>query len=334
MNKKTALVTGGNGFIGAHLCKRLRDEGYWIRSADMAEYEYGEHPANEVVIIDLAEDRQKTFNGFKHPTIPTRGVDEVYCLSCLMGGAGFVFTGENDSEILTNSLSCNINSILACEQLGIKKVFYSSSACCYNHLLQLDPNNPGLREDMAWPAFPDSAYGKEKLISEDIFLAYQRNHGIDVKIARFHNIFGPNGKWVGGKEKAPAAICRKVLMANSGDEIEIWGDGEQTRSFLYIDECIDGIMMLMDSDFSGPVNIGSDELISINSLVDLACSFENKKLIKNHIPGPLGVRGRNSDNTLIKEKLGWAPDYPLAKGLEKTYFWIKEQIELSKNQNK
>lgn len=325
MNKqKVVTITGGNGFIGGHLCKRLRDEGYWVRSVDIEEYKYGKHPANEVIILDVSGNLEDVEYIFINP-FNNKGVDEVYALACLMGGAGFCFTGENDAEILTRSIRCNLNTVESCKKYNIGKIFYSGSACCYNHLLQLDPDNPGLTEDMAWPAYPDSAYGKEKLFAEDLYLAYHRNYGLDVRIARFHNIFGPLGTWKGGKEKAPAAMCRKVLESNG--EIEIWGDGEQTRSFLYIDECIEGIRRLMNSDFTGPVNIGSDEMVTINELVDLACSFENKKLIKKHITGPLGVRGRNSDNTLIEEKLGWSPNYPLIYGLEKTYFWIKEQLE-------
>jgi GDP-D-mannose 3',5'-epimerase len=330
MKRKTAVITGGTGFIGTHLCKRLKKEGYWVRVVDLKEPEFEPSEADEVVILDLSDSPIKTQNVFIDPfksgKLNEIGVDEVYALACLMGGAGFIFTGENDADILTKSSLCNINTVKACHELGVNKVFYSSSACCYNHLLQLDPNNPGLTEDMAWPAYPDSAYGKEKLFAEDLYLAYNRNYGLDVRIARFHNIFGPLGTWQGGKEKAPAAICRKVIAAK--DEIEIWGDGEQTRSFLYIDECIEGIRRLMNGDFIGPVNLGSEEMVTINQLVDIACAVEGKTLKKVHILGPTGVRGRNSDNKLIKEKLGWEPNYPLASGIEKTYYWIKSQMEI------
>jgi len=325
INQKTAIITGGTGFIGNHLCSQLKKEGYWVRVIDIEPERFGKSEADEIIILDLAEDKNKTKEAFLHPFDVKKGVDEVYALACLMGGAGFIFSGANDAEILTKSVSCNVNTVIACHELNVGKVFYSSSACVYPEENQLDPNNPNCAEHTAWPANPDSAYGKEKLFAEDIFLAYNRNYGLDVRIARFHNIFGPMGTWKGGKEKAPAAICRKVLESNG--EIEIWGDGEQTRSFLYIDECIKGIRKLMASDFHGPVNIGSEERVTINQLVNIACSFENKQLVKKHIKGPLGVRGRNSDNKLIREKLGWAPDYPLASGLAETYYWIKSQME-------
>ena len=252
--------------------------------------------------------------------------DEVYQLAADMGGAGYIFSGENDANLMHNSAQINLNIADLCVKFNVKKVFYSSSACMYPAYNQEDPNNPKCSEDSAYPAEPDSEYGWEKLFSERLYLAYARNFGMNVRIARFHNIFGPMGTWNGGREKAPAAICRKVLNSKDGEEIEIWGDGEQTRSFLYIDECIEGVRRLMESDFTEPVNIGSDEMVTINQLVDLVSSIENKNLVKNHIQGPLGVRGRNSDNTLIFEKLGWKPSYPLQKGLVNTYFWIKEQI--------
>jgi len=258
--------------------------------------------------------------------------DEIYQLAADMGGAGFVFTGENDADIMHNSATINLNILNAVQQLNeIKgtnntKIFYSSSACMYPEHNQLDPDNPNCEESSAYPAAPDSEYGWEKLFSERLFLAYSRNYGIPVRIARFHNIFGPLGTWDGGREKAPAAICRKVIQSDG--EIEIWGDGKQTRSFLYVDECVEGVRKLMESDFSDPVNIGSDEMVTINQLVDIASSIEDKEITKKHIDGPLGVAGRNSDNKLIKESIDWAPDYPLAKGLEKTYKWIKEQINL------
>jgi GDP-D-mannose 3',5'-epimerase len=327
MKQKTAVITGGTGFIGTHLCKRLKKEGYWVRVVDLKTPQFENSEADEVVILDLSENYNATENIFVDPFKSDeqfKGVDEVYALACLMGGAGFIFTGDNDAEILTKSSLCNIHTVKACNNLKVSKVFYSSSACCYNHLLQLDSENTGLSEDMAWPAYPDSAYGKEKLFAEDLYLAYHKNYNLDIRIARFHNIFGPLGTWKGGKEKAPAAICRKVLESNG--EIEIWGDGEQTRSFLYIDECIEGIRRLMESSFIGPVNIGSEERVTINELVNMAMSFEDKKLTKKYISGPTGVRGRNSDNRLIEEKLGWKPNYPLIFGLEKTYNWIKTQL--------
>ena len=256
-----------------------------------------------------------------------------------MGGAGFIFTGENDADIMHNSATINLNILDAVHKFNEEingevpdshpptKIFYSSSACMYPEHNQLDPDNPNCAEDSAYPANPDSEYGWEKLFSERLYLAYNRNHNIPVRIARFHNIFGPLGTWDGGREKAPAAMCRKVIQAK--DEIEIWGPGTQTRSFLYIDECIEGVRRLMESDWTGPVNIGSEEMVTINQLVDYACEIGNKKLSKMHIPGPLGVAGRNSDNNLIQEKIGWAPNYPLKDGLAKTYAWIEEQVALS-----
>lgn len=325
---KTAVVTGGCGFIGHHLIKRLKSEGYWVRAIDIKYPEFENSAADDVVICDLSQgkDVQIHFTDpFKSGKLSEIGVDEVYSLACLMGGAGFIFTGDNDAEIMSNSAACNINTITACKNLGIKKVFYSSSACMYPEHNQLDPSNPNCEEASAYPANPDSEYGWEKLFSERLYLSYARNHGIDVKIARFHNIYGPLGTYKGGKEKAPAAICRKVL--ESDGSIEIWGDGSQTRSFLYIDECIEGVRRLMDSNFSGPVNIGSDEMVTINQLVDLAEKFANIKLKRNYkLDAPLGVRGRNSCNKLIKEELDWAPDFPLERGLKLTFDWIKEQL--------
>jgi GDP-D-mannose 3', 5'-epimerase len=330
MECKTAVVTGAGGFIGNHLVSRLKSEGYWVRGVDIKYPEFSKSDADEFIICDLAEDKNITRNVFINPhntgRINDLGVDEVYSLAAWMGGAGVIFTGENDADIARISSSIDINTADACYQLGIKKVLTTSSACAYNHKNQEDPDNPNCKEDSIYPAWPDSVYGWSKLYSEILYDSYRRNKNLDVKIVRLHNVFGPLSCFDNGKEKAPAAICRKVLTAKNG-EIEIWGDGTATRSFLFIDECINGIRRLMESDFSGPVNLGSEEMVSINQLVDMACSFENKRLIKKHIPGPLGVRGRNSDNQLIKEKLGWQPDYPLMKGLEKTYFWIKKQLE-------
>lgn len=328
MSQKTALVLGAGGFIGNHLVNRLKSEGYWVRGVDLKYPEYQEKSnADYFVIGDLRD-----YSFVRHVMhTPEQGFDneksfdEVYQLAADMGGAGYIFSGENDANVMHNSATINLNVADVAVKFGIKKLFYSSSACMYPAYNQEDPDNPNCEESSAYPAAPDSEYGWEKLFSERLYLAYNRNHGLDVRIARFHNIFGPLGTWRGGKEKAPAAMCRKVIEAT--DEIEIWGDGEQTRSFLYIDECIEGVRRLMNSDFKGPVNIGSDEMVTINQLVDIACAVENKTLAKKHIPGPLGVRGRNSDNTLIGEKLGWKPDYPLSKGIEKTYHWIKSQIE-------
>jgi nucleoside-diphosphate-sugar epimerase len=327
---KKALVLGAGGFIGNHLVNRLKSEGYWVRAADLKYPEYSKTQADEFVICDLRNKNEFSLlmmaPGQHSLDDRENSFDEMYQLAADMGGAGYIFSGENDANVMHNSAQINI---LACElatNFSVKKVFYSSSACMYPAYNQEDPNNPKCSEESAYPAAPDSEYGWEKLFSERLYLAFNRNHGLDVRIARFHNIYGPLGTWRGGKEKAPAAICRKVLTSTNG-EIEIWGDGTQTRSFLYIDGCIEGIRKLMDSSFLGPVNLGSDEMVTINQLVDIACSIENKQLKKNHIPGPLGVRGRNSDNDLIKQKLGWAPNYSLKKGIEKTYEWIKTQLK-------
>lgn len=323
MSQKVALVLGAGGFIGNHLVTRLKNEGYWVRGVDLKYPEYQEaSDADDFIIGDLKDNDiiNKAFY-----LNPVRGFDEVYQLAADMGGAGYIFSGENDANVMHNSAMINLNVAERATKTGVRKLFYSSSACMYPEHNQLDPDNPNCEEASAYPANPDSEYGWEKLFSERLYLAYNRNYGLDVRIARFHNIFGPKGTWKGGKEKAPAAICRKVLEAK--DKIEIWGDGKQTRSFLYIDECLEGIRRLMQSECTEPVNIGSDEMVTINELVDTACSFEHKKLKKNHIDGPLGVRGRNSDNKFIKEKIGWSPNYKLAKGLKKTYDWIKTQLD-------
>ena len=262
--------------------------------------------------------------------IADRAFDEVYQLAADMGGAGFIFSGDHDAELMHNSATINLNMLEACRLAKVGKIFYSSSACIYPEHNQLDPDNPNCAEASAYPAAPDSEYGWEKLFSERLYLAYGRNHGMQVRIARFHNIFGPEGTWTGGREKAPAAMCRKVAMAAPGGQIEMWGDGLQTRSFLYVDECLEGVRRLMDSDFSGPVNIGSDEMITLNGLAQMAMEIGGKRLDIRHIPGPLGVRGRNSDNRLIGEKLGWKPSTRLYAGLEVTYRWIEEQIRQSR----
>ena len=317
---KTALVCGAGGFIGSHLVKRLKREGYWVRGVDLKFPKYSTTAADDFLQGDLRDP-------LICRTVVDRSFDEVYQLAADMGGAGFVFTGENDADIMHNSALININMLEACVRRNVKKIFYSSSACIYPESIQTDPNNPGLNEEMAYPAGPDSEYGWEKLFSERLYFAFMKNHEIDVRIARFHNIFGPEGSWSDGREKAPAAFCRKVAEAEDGGKIEMWGDGKQTRSFLYIDECLEGVRRLMESDFHGPVNIGSDEMVSINQLAEYAMDIAGKKLIIKHIPGPLGVRGRNSENSLIREKLGWAPNYPLKKGLEITYKWIEQQVK-------
>jgi GDP-D-mannose 3', 5'-epimerase len=342
---KKALVLGAGGFIGNNLVSRLKREGYWVRGVDLKLPEFNETEADEFISGNVGDLRSQSnctrvvrFDGEQgnfYSNVPEQykeTFDEIYQLAADMGGAGFVFTGENDADIMHNSATINLNILNAVQQLNeIKgtnntKVFYSSSACMYPEHNQLDPDNPNCEESSAYPADPDSEYGWEKLFSERLFLAYSRNYGIPVRIARFHNIFGPLGTWDGGREKAPAAICRKVI--ESDGEIEIWGDGKQTRSFLYVDECVEGVRRLMESDFSDPVNIGSDEMVTINQLVDIASSIEGKEITKKHIDGPLGVAGRNSDNRLIKERINWAPDYPLAKGIEQTYKWISEQVKL------
>jgi nucleoside-diphosphate-sugar epimerase len=255
---------------------------------------------------------------------------EVYQLAADMGGAGYIFTGEHDADVMHNSATINLNVLEAFRRAGGFRIFYSSSACIYPAYNQTDPDSPKCSEDSAYPAAPDSEYGWEKLFSERLYLAYMRNYGMRVRIARFHNIFGPYGAWTGGREKAPAALCRKVAEATDGGEIEIWGDGRQTRSFLYIDECIDGILRLMESDFPGPVNIGSEEMVTINSLAELVMEIAGKTLRIRHVEGPLGVRGRNSDNRLIREKLGWAPSAPLRLGLVTTYAWIEQQVRMAR----
>jgi len=319
-NQKKALVCGAGGFIGGHLVKRLKKEGYWVRGVDLKENEYGNMDADEFVIGDLRD-----INVVER--VVTEDLDEIYQLAADMGGAGFVFTGDNDSDIMHNSALCNLHVLDEARNKKIPKIFYSSSACIYPEYNQMDPDNPKCSEESAYPAEPDSEYGWEKLFSERIYLTYQRNHDIDVRVARFHNIFGPQGTWDGGREKAPAAICRKVAMASDGDEVEVWGDGKQTRSFLIVDECVEGVRRLMESDFSGPVNIGSDEMISIQNFTKMVIEISGKDLSIKNIEGPTGVAGRNSDNALIKEKLGWAPSLPLRKGVEDTYSWIQQQIK-------
>jgi nucleoside-diphosphate-sugar epimerase len=316
---KRALVCGAGGFIGGQLVKSLKHEGYWVRGVDLKFHEYCDTEADDFVIGDLREP------SVCRSLIDTR-FDEVYQLAADMGGAGFVFTGENDADIMHNSATINLNVLDACHKRNIKKIFYSSSACMYPAYNQEDPDNPKCSEDSAYPAAPDSEYGWEKLFSERLYLAFRKNYGMQTHVARFHNIFGPEGTWDGGREKSPAALCRKIARARSGDAIEIWGDGKQTRSFLYVDECVEGTKRLLRSEFTGPVNIGSDEMVTINQLADMIADIAGKKIEKRHVPGPLGVRGRNSDNRLIREKLGWAPSATLRQGLEKTYAWIELQV--------
>jgi nucleoside-diphosphate-sugar epimerase len=342
--KKTALVLGAGGFIGSHMVKRLRKEGYWVRGVDLKYPEFSKTEANEFVCMDLRDvevvRRVIRFGGYTgnfYSQIVDKFLepfDEIYQFAADMGGAGFIFTGENDADIMHNSASINLNLLEEQKKwnkdkkTNHTKIFYSSSACMYPEHNQLDPNNPDCRENSAYPANPDSEYGWEKLFSERLYLTYNRNYGIPVRVARYHNIFGPEGTWDGGREKAPAAICRKVAqLSQNGGTIEVWGDGLQTRSFLFIDECIEATWRLMQSDFLGPVNIGSEEMVTINQLVETAAKVANKKVEKNHIlDAPLGVRGRNSNNDLVREKLGWDYSQSLEDGIRKTYEWICLQL--------
>ena len=315
-----ALVCGAGGFIGSHLVERLKQRGYWVRGVDLKYPSFFPSSADEFMIRDLRDPRG--CDAVLHESF-----DEIYQLAADMGGAGYVFTGNHDFDIMSNSASININIAKHMAKDFGTKLFFSSSACIYPEHNQLDPNNPDCTEGHAYPADPDSEYGWEKIFSERLYLACQRNYGSDTRIARFHNIFGPNGTWQGGKEKAPAALCRKVAEAENGGTIDIWGDGEQTRSFLYIDECLNGIERLMGSSESfEPLNIGSDEMVTINQLAEMIIEISGKKISLNHIDGPLGVRGRSSDNNLIENKLYWRPDYPLQKGLGQTYGWIYKQV--------
>ena len=316
---KTVLVCGAGGFIGAHLVRRLKAEGAFVRGVDLKRPEFSASTADEFRLGDLRDPHfvREVFD---------RRFDEVYQLAADMGGAGFIFTGENDADILHNSATINLNILDALKDKGAGPVFYSSSACIYPQSNQLDPSNPNCAEDSAYPADPDSEYGWEKLFSERLYLAYGRCYNLPVHIARYHNVFGPEGAYDGGREKAPAALCRKVAQAKSGDTIEIWGDGEQTRSFLYIDECLEGTLRLARSDWAGPVNIGSEEMVTINQLALMIADIAGKKLALRHVEGPLGVRGRNSDNALIESRLGWKPGRSLRSGLEATYGWIEAQV--------
>jgi nucleoside-diphosphate-sugar epimerase len=313
------LVCGAGGFIASHLVKRLKSEGFWVRGVDLKFPEFSETVADDIVIGDLRD--QSVCRA-----IVDRKFDEVYQLAADMGGAGYIFTGEHDADVMHNSATINLNMVDACLRRNVRRVFYSSSACMYPAYNQEDPDNPNCAEASAYPAAPDSEYGWEKLFSERLYLAFNRNHAMQCRVARYHNIFGPEGTWDGGKEKAPAAICRKVAEAKNGGAIEIWGDGQQTRSFLFIDECVEGTLKLARSPHEGPFNIGSEEMVTINQLAAMVMEIAGKKLDIEHIPGPLGVRGRNSDNRLIKNTLGWAPSLALRDGLEKTYAWVEAQV--------
>jgi nucleoside-diphosphate-sugar epimerase len=348
---KTALVLGAGGFIGSHMVKRLRSEGYWVRGVDLKRPEFSPTEAHEFIQGDLRDTffvkRVLGFKGYLgnfYNSVPERYIqsfDEIYQFAADMGGAGFVFTGENDADIMHNSVTINLNVLEEQRKLNERtevnktKIFYSGSACMYPEHNQLDPDNPDCREESAYPAAPDSEYGWEKLFSERLFFAYHRNYGIPVRVSRYHNIFGPEGTWEGGREKAPAAICRKVAyLPETGGAIEVWGDGLQTRSFLYIDECIEATRRMMESDFIGPVNIGSEEMVTINQLVETAARVSDKVVQKVHkLDAPLGVRGRNSNNDLIRKELGWDYSQTLEEGIRKTYNWISEQIAKKNNEN-
>jgi GDP-D-mannose 3',5'-epimerase len=349
---KTALVLGAGGFIGSHLVKRLKSEGYWVRGVDLKRPEFESTAADDFQTYDLRDPknveavmRLEGANGFplpvayhRHPFSEELAFDEVYQLAADMGGAGYIFTGNNDANVMHNSAMINLNVAEWAVKYKVKRVFYSSSACMYPEHNQLDPNNPNCEESSAYPANPDSEYGWEKLFSERLYLAFARNYGLSVRIARFHNIFGPQGTWKGGKEKAPAAMCRKAAETPDGGEIEVWGDGLQTRSFLYIDECVDAVLRLMrQEEFEGPVNIGSEEMVSINQLAQMAIDASGKNIKIVNIAGeefkakygfkcPVGVRGRNSDNKLYKEKIGSDVYYPLDKGIKQTFEWINKQV--------
>ncbi len=317
---KKALVLGAGGFIAHHLQRRLKEEGYWVRSVDLKYPRFDDTDSDDFVVGDL---RDKNFVD----SVVDRRFDEVYQLAADMGGAGYIFTGENDADVMTNSSLINLNVLDSCQKRNIKRIFYSSSACIYPEYNQLDPNNPKCSEESAYPAAPDSEYGWEKLFSERMYLAYSRNKGIESRVGRYHNIYGPLGSWNDGKEKAPAALCRKVAFADDGGFIEVWGDGVQTRSFLYIDDCVDATIKLTRSEFEGPVNIGSEEMISINNLAKLIIEISGKDLSIKNIPGPEGVRGRNSDNKIIEKELNWKPTFSLEEGVKKTYDWISNQVK-------
>lgn len=329
---KTALVLGGGGFIGSHLVTRLKNEGYWVRAVDIKHPDFEPTSADDFIQGDLRFPSvvEKAITGPNQNGTEDKenSFDEVYQLAADMGGAGYIFSGENDANVMSNSAQINLLVAQYAVVYGSKRVFYSSSACVYPEYNQMDPQNPKCEESSAYPAAPDSEYGWEKLFSERIYFSYYRNYDLNVRVARYHNIYGPQGTYDGGKEKAPAALCRKIIKAAEGDTIEVWGTGEQTRSFLYIDDCVDATIQLTRSDtFMGPVNIGSEEMISINDFTKMIASISNKNLKIKNIDGPTGVNGRNSDNRLIEEKLNWSPKYNLEQGISITYDWIKEQLE-------
>jgi len=325
MNKKRALVLGAGGFIGSHMVKRLKAEGYWVRGVDLKDPEFSETEADEFVIADLRS-QSKVMTVMHLNESYGKGFDEVYQFAADMGGAGYIFTGEHDADVMHNSATINLNVLkIASLFASPPKIFYSSSACIYPERNQVDPDNPLCSEDSAYPADPDSEYGWEKLFSERLYSSFARNYHLDVRIARFHNIYGPEGTWDGGKEKAPAAMCRKVAEVKDGF-IEVWGKGDQTRSFLYIDDCIEAVRRLMNSPCTEIINIGSEEMISINNLADMVIDISGKDVELENVPGPEGVRGRNSDNALIREHLDWEYEYSLRKGMEKTYKWVLAQV--------
>ena len=327
---KKAVVFGAGGFIGSHMVTRLKEEGFWVRGVDLKNPDFSDSTADEFIVGDLRD-----------PNVVAKAVDEnmdeLYQFAADMGGAGYIFTGENDANVMHNSGLINLNAVHEATKKKVKKVFYSSSACIYPAYNQEDPDNPKCSEDSAYPAAPDSEYGWEKLFSERLYFSFHRNYGLNVRVARFHNIFGPEGTWDGGKEKAPAAMCRKAIMTNQGNSMEVWGDGKQTRSFLFIDECIESVRRLMNSDFMGPVNIGSEEMISINDFAQMAIDISGKDISIHNIQGeefenkygfpcPVGVKGRNSDNKIFEQKVGWKPDQPLKEGMKKTFKWIESQV--------
>jgi GDP-D-mannose 3', 5'-epimerase len=328
---KKAIVMGAGGFIGSHMVKRLKSEGFWVRGVDLKHTEFSETHADDFVIGDLRDPKVVE-------KVIEKDMDLLYQFAADMGGAGYIFTGDNDANVMHNSGLINLNTVHESLKKGVKKIFYSSSACMYPAHNQEDPDNPMCAEDSAYPAAPDSEYGWEKLFSERLYMAFARNYGLNIRIGRFHNIFGPQGTWDGGKEKAPAAMCRKAILCDENSSVEVWGDGLQTRSFLYIDECIEAVQRLMKSDFTDPVNIGSEEMVQINELAQIAIDLSEKDIKINNLQGeafeekygfpvPEGVRGRNSDNKLFKENIGWEPNYPLDKGMKHTFEWIKNQTK-------
>lgn len=325
-DQRTALVLGAGGFIGGHLTRRLRAEGFWVRGVDLKYPEFAPTAAHDFQIADLRD-----VAACRAAFDLERPFEQVYQLAADMGGAGYIFTGNNDAYVMHNSASINLNVAEVAHRSGVRRLFYSSSACVYPAYNQQDPNNPKCSEDSAYPAAPDSEYGWEKLFSERLYLAYHRNHALEIRIARLHNVFGPDGTWQGGREKAPAAMCRKIAEVADGGTIEIWGDGLQTRSFLYVDACIEGIRRLTESDVREPINIGSEEMVTINQLAAMTAEIAGKRVSLRHVPGPLGVRGRNSDNRLARKLLGWEPVYTLREGMARTYGWIASQVRLARS---